>query len=83
VGRQAQEAGLSVFVFTGYCLDELTQEAHRALLEVTDVLVDGRYVAATNGAKNGNKYLSIERPSPTRRTATFPPSVSCFLFDQE
>lgn len=46
VGRVVRDAGLSVFVFTGYTRDELTQPAHRALLDVTDVLVDGRYIAA-------------------------------------
>jgi len=46
LGRRAQEAGLSVFIFTGYYLDELTHEAHRALIDVTDVVVDGRYLEA-------------------------------------
>ncbi|MBM4343935.1 MAG: radical SAM protein [Deltaproteobacteria bacterium] len=36
-------AGLSVFVFTGYDLSELTLPAHRALLELADVVVAGRY----------------------------------------
>lgn len=44
VGRAVREAGLSVFVFTGYDVDELDQAAHRALLAQTDVLVAGRYV---------------------------------------
>jgi len=46
LGRAVQNAGLSVFIFTGYCLDELTHETHRMLLDVADVLVDGRYIAA-------------------------------------
>lgn len=46
LGKAVQAAGLSVFVFTGYSLDELTQDAHRELLQVTDILVDGRYVEA-------------------------------------
>jgi len=46
VGRAAKDLRLSVFVFTGYELDELTSAAHCALLAVTDVLVAGRYVEA-------------------------------------
>ena len=44
VGRAAREAGLSVFVFTGFELDELTRPRDRELLEVTDVVVAGRYI---------------------------------------
>ncbi len=40
------DAGLSVFVFSGYELDELASDDQRALLDVTDVLVAGRYVEA-------------------------------------
>lgn len=36
-------AGLSVFVFTGYELDELATPPHRGLLNASDVLVTGRY----------------------------------------
>lgn len=43
VARAVREAGLSVFVFTGYRLDELRSSHHRELLALTDVLVDGRY----------------------------------------
>jgi anaerobic ribonucleoside-triphosphate reductase activating protein len=48
VAEQASQLGLSVMVFTGYTVDEL--EALRlpgvsALLALTDVLVDGPYVA--------------------------------------
>lgn len=46
LARAVQDAGLSVFVFTGYARDELTSKAHRALLDVTDILVDGRYLEA-------------------------------------
>lgn len=44
LAKLVRAAGLSVFVFTGYDLDELTRPEHRALLEVTDVVVAGRYV---------------------------------------
>ncbi|MEB3222465.1 MAG: 4Fe-4S single cluster domain-containing protein [Candidatus Sericytochromatia bacterium] len=43
---RVRAAGLSVFVFTGYELDELARPEHRDLLACTDVLVAGRYVAA-------------------------------------
>ncbi len=44
VGHAVRKAGLSVFVFTGYNLDELTSDAARDLLSATDVLVSGRYI---------------------------------------
>lgn len=43
IARSVREAGLSVFVYSGYRLDELTSRHQRELLAVTDVLVDGRY----------------------------------------
>lgn len=46
LAARIRAAGLSVFVFTGYELAELTRPEHQALLETTDVLVAGRYVAA-------------------------------------
>jgi anaerobic ribonucleoside-triphosphate reductase activating protein len=44
VASRVRAAGLSVFVFTGYDLHELTQSDHCELLALTDVLVSGRYV---------------------------------------
>ena len=44
VARRVRAEGLSVFVFTGYELGELSAAAQRALLDETDVLVSGRYV---------------------------------------
>lgn len=51
LAERVRTAGLSVFVFTGYDLGELTLPEHLALLAVTDVVVTGRYVEAerTNG----------------------------------
>lgn len=46
LAARVRAAGLSVFVFTGYDLDELTRPEHLALLAVTDVVVGGRYVEA-------------------------------------
>lgn len=46
IAEQVRAAGLSVFVFTGYDLDELKRPEHHALLAVTDVVVAGRYVEA-------------------------------------
>ncbi len=42
--RRLREAGLSVLVFTGYELAELRGSPARGLLELTDVVVTGRYV---------------------------------------
>lgn len=44
VARRVREAGLSVFVFTGYDLEALTRPDHLSLLLAADVLVAGRYV---------------------------------------
>lgn len=46
LAARVQAVGLSVFVFTGFELRELTQPSHRALLAHTDVLVAGRYIDA-------------------------------------
>lgn len=46
LARTVRAAGLSVFVFSGYELGELASDAHRALLDQTDVLIAGRYVEA-------------------------------------
>lgn len=46
VAERVQAIGLSVFVFTGYDLDELTRPEHTALLALSDVVVAGRYVEA-------------------------------------
>ena len=48
VATAAQAAGLSVMVFTGYTVEELTvlaPDGTQALLGATDVLVDGPYKA--------------------------------------
>lgn len=50
VARDARSMGLSVMVFTGYTLGELRELQPRGwqtLLEFTDVLVDGPYLAQT------------------------------------
>jgi anaerobic ribonucleoside-triphosphate reductase activating protein len=44
LAKLVRAAGLSVFVFTGYDLDELTRPEHCALLKVSDVVVAGRYI---------------------------------------
>jgi anaerobic ribonucleoside-triphosphate reductase activating protein len=46
LAERVRAAGLSVFVFTGYDLAELTRPDHLALLAVADVVVAGRYVEA-------------------------------------
>lgn len=77
--RGARDLGLSVIVFSGYTLEELTTRADaRALLSGIDVLVDGRYEAGHPererlwvGSTNQRfHYLTdrysqeIERPAP-------------------
>ncbi len=43
LGARLRAEGLSVFVFTGYDREQLTEPRHAELLAVTDVLVSGRY----------------------------------------
>ncbi|MBM4367902.1 MAG: radical SAM protein [Deltaproteobacteria bacterium] len=71
LAERVRAAGLSVFVFTGYDLDELTRPEHRALLAVTDVLVAGRYVEAERtdrlawrGSANQRVHDLSDRYSP-------------------
>ncbi len=62
LAERVHEAGLSVFVFTGYDLDELTRPEHLALLAVTDALVTGRYVEverATGRAWRGSENQRV------------------------
>ena len=72
VGRGARNAGLSVFVFTGYDLDELATEPHRELLNIVDVLVAGRYVEEKRtldlpwrGSSNQRIHFLTDRYSPS------------------
>lgn len=48
LAKEAKEAGLSVWVYTGYTLEELTgidaPEHSKELLDYTDVLIDGRFM---------------------------------------
>jgi len=70
LGRVLQDAGLSVLVFTGFEPAELVGRARRALLEVTDVLVTGRYLEAQRttlhpwrGSSNQRVHFSTTRYS--------------------
>jgi anaerobic ribonucleoside-triphosphate reductase activating protein len=72
LGKQLRAAGLSVFVFTGYDLEELAGPDHRPLLEVTDVLVAGRYMQARRasglpwrGSSNQSVHFLTDRYGPS------------------
>ena len=72
LAERVRAAGLSVFVFTGYDLSELTREEHRALLALTDVVVTGRYIEAERaeglvwrGSTNQRVHFLSARYSPT------------------
>jgi len=41
-----RQEGLSVFVFTGYEMTELVRPEHKALVDVADIVVSGRYLEA-------------------------------------
>jgi anaerobic ribonucleoside-triphosphate reductase activating protein len=71
VARAVRQKGLSVFIFTGYRLDELTSSHHRDLLGLTDVLVDGRYVESFRepgliwrGSTNQRVHFLTDRYGP-------------------
>jgi anaerobic ribonucleoside-triphosphate reductase activating protein len=71
LAERVRAAGLSVFVFTGFQLDELTRDEHRALLAVADVMVAGRYVEAERadglawrGSANQRVHFLSDRYGP-------------------
>lgn len=71
LARVLRDAGLSVFVFTGFELTELTKPEHRALLSVSDVVVAGRYVEARRtfdlpwrGSSNQEVHFLTQRYGP-------------------
>jgi anaerobic ribonucleoside-triphosphate reductase activating protein len=66
LAERVRAANLSVFIFTGYDLDELSRPEHFALLAVTDVVVAGRYVEskrATGLAWRGSTNQRVHFPS--------------------
>jgi anaerobic ribonucleoside-triphosphate reductase activating protein len=72
LGRRVKYRGLSVFVFTGYDLNELSSEPARELLAVADVLVAGRYIMAERtldmpwrGSSNQQVHFLTDRYSPS------------------
>jgi anaerobic ribonucleoside-triphosphate reductase activating protein len=77
VARQVRQAGLSIFVFTGYDLDELTGSAARSLLGQVDVLVAGPYRLEERtldltwrGSANQQVHFLTDRYGPTDLVAT-------------
>lgn len=73
VARAVRAAGLTVFVFSGYDLDEIqTSNERKVLLEHVDVLVAGRYVAEQRdlelpwrGSRNQQVHFLSERYGAT------------------
>lgn len=70
LAKLIRATGLSVLVFTGYDLDELTRPEQRALLDVSDVVVAGRYIAeqrvsgcALRGSANQRIHFLSDRYS--------------------
>lgn len=71
LAERVRAAGLSVFVFTGFDLDELSRPEHLALLSVSDVVVAGRYVEsertnelAWRGSANQRVHFISDRYGP-------------------
>lgn len=72
LAERLQAAGLSVFIFSGHTLEELTSPVHRALLAHTDVLVAGRYdrnrrmaMAGWRSSENQTTHFLSDRYGPT------------------
>jgi anaerobic ribonucleoside-triphosphate reductase activating protein len=72
LGQRVRRRGLSVFVFTGYDLDELRSNNAQELLAVTDVLVAGRFVMSQRtldltwrGSANQQVHFLSDRYNPT------------------
>jgi anaerobic ribonucleoside-triphosphate reductase activating protein len=66
-----REAGLSLFVFTGYEMGELLRPEQRALLNLADVVVTGRYLVAHRtfdlpwrGSSNQSVHFLSQRYGP-------------------
>lgn len=74
-------AGLSVFVFTGYDIHELTRPEHLRLLAATDVLVAGRYVAALRA--NGLAWRGSENQRVHFLTTRYDPSAMADVAEVE
>jgi len=74
IAKGSHNIGLSVMVFTGYLLEDLTEKPLPGisdLLEATDILVDGPYIASQPetkrnwvGSANQRFYLLTDRYSP-------------------
>lgn len=77
IARAARADGLSVFVFTGYELDELTDPAQKTLVALADVVVTGRYDAVRRdlslgwrGSTNQQVHFVTDRYSPADEPGT-------------
>ncbi len=44
LAEEAKKIGLNVWVYTGYCWEELQKDFYKKLLSFTDVLVDGAFI---------------------------------------
>ena len=67
---KVKEIGLSVIVFTGYYLEQLTGKAQKQIIELCDLLVDGPYVKSLTdfsrpwiGSKNQQIYFLTDKYS--------------------
>ncbi len=74
LGAKIKEKGLSVVTFTGYTYEELIELDDKninGLLEVTDLLIDGRYIAEQRDLTlrfRGSKNQRIIDMNKTRQT---------------
>lgn len=71
IARAAHERGLSVWTYTGYTWEELLHEANPArlaLIEESDILVDGRYVAALRSYEAYFRGSTNQRLIDVKRT---------------
>lgn len=84
LARRVRLHGLSVFVFTGHEFHELSSDAAKELLAVSDVLVAGRYVHEQRtlaspwlGSANQRIHFLSDRYGPADRTAAIEVRIGC------
>jgi anaerobic ribonucleoside-triphosphate reductase activating protein len=84
VAEAVQSTGLSVFVFSGYDIKELSTPDHHALLKHVDVLVAGRYIKDQRdlrlfwrSSQNQHVHFLTDRYSPT--DMVHPPDVEVHI----
>ena len=66
--KKVKEKKLSILLFTGYCLEQLTNDSQKQIVELCDVLIDGPYIKSLTdfsrpwiGSKNQQIHYLTDR----------------------